>query len=279
VLPVNFSLGVVYILSYCIGIGLTLFIVGNLGQNLLLKINQKFVENMKFKIVVGVLFVVVGVLVYTGLDKKLEEKIPTPQIIKSLDQKILENETVVSEKKQIIEEAKSTKSKVMQKETGAAPKIEPKIVLENLGTAPELVGISDYINIEPGTKLYDILKKNKVVLFEFWTYSCINCKRTIPYLNSWYEKYHDKGFEIVGVHTPEFAFEKVRENVVKNSQAQGVKFPIFMDNEYATWNAYNNQYWPMRFLMLPNGQIIYQHAGEGDYENNENLIKYILENT
>jgi thiol-disulfide isomerase/thioredoxin len=121
-------------------------------------------------------------------------------------------------------------------------------------------------------------------MLEFWTYSCINCKRTLPYVNKWYEKYNKKGFEIVGVHTPEFAFEKVKSNVLKNSKKMGIKFPIFMDNNYATWNAYQNQYWPMRILIIPKkdkdgqivGQIIYQHAGEGDYENNEAIIKQAL---
>jgi cytochrome c biogenesis protein CcdA/thiol-disulfide isomerase/thioredoxin len=271
VLPVNLYLGSLYILSYCIGIGLALYIVGNVGQKLLLNINQKFVENMKFKILVGLLFVLIGVLVFTGFDKKIEVTLPTPEVVKQLDEKIINNSQVLKEKEMIMEESK-------KEIVDTISKSNQPITLPNYGTAKELEGITGYINVEPGTKLHDILQKNKVVLFEFWTYSCINCKRTIPYLNSWYEKHHDKGFEIVSVHTPEFAFEKVRDNVVKNSQEQGVKFPIFMDNDFATWNAYNNRYWPMRFLILPTGQIIYQHAGEGDYENNENLIKYIIEN-
>lgn len=226
---------------------------------------------MKFKILVGLLFVLIGVLVFTGFDKKIEVTLPTPEVVKQLDEKIINNSQVLKEKEMIMEESK-------KEIVDTISKSNQPITLPNYGTAKELEGITGYINVEPGTKLHDILQKNKVVLFEFWTYSCINCKRTIPYLNSWYEKHHDKGFEIVSVHTPEFAFEKVRDNVVKNSQEQGVKFPIFMDNDFATWNAYNNRYWPMRFLILPTGQIIYQHAGEGDYENNENLIKYIIEN-
>lgn len=151
-----------------------------------------------------------------------------------------------------------------------------KTEFDNLGQAKELSGIVGYVNTPDGTTLQSILKKNKVVLFEFWTFECINCKRTLPHLNDWYAKYHDQGLEIVGVHTPEFAYEKNYDNVVQATKDLGVKFPVFMDNNYSTWNSYNNQYWPMRFLILPTGQIIYQHAGEGDYEGTEELIKQII---
>lgn len=171
-------------------------------------------------------------------------------------------------------------AKQMQTQNNATMRndLKEKTEFENLGQAKELSGIVGYVNTTDGTTLQSILKKNKIVLFEFWTFECINCKRTLPYLNDWYSKYHDQGLEIVGVHTPEFAYEKNYDNVVQATKDLGVKFPVFMDNNYSTWNSYNNQYWPMRFLILPTGQIIYQHAGEGDYEQTENLIKQVLQN-
>ena len=107
--------------------------------------------------------------------------------------------------------------------------------------APELARINGYINTEPVT-LADL--KGKVVLVDFWTYSCINCIRTIPYLNAWHEKYADQGLVIVGVHTPEFEFEKDYNNVRAAVDKFGIKYPVVQDNEKGTWQAYENQYWP-----------------------------------
>jgi cytochrome c biogenesis protein CcdA/thiol-disulfide isomerase/thioredoxin len=274
VLPVSLYLGIVYLFAYAVGLGFALFLISAIGDKLLNKI--EFINTNMFKIIIGVLFVIVGVLIFTGLNKELEIEIRQPEVVKNIEGQLLNAESAKEEKKQIL--VKKESIKIMPAKVNE----ENKIVFENFGTAPELVGIVDYINVNEGTTLKEILSRNKVVMLEFWTYSCINCKRTLPYVNDWYTKYHSKGFEIVGVHTPEFAFEKVRENVVKNSIAQGVQFPIFMDNDYATWNAYNNQYWPMRILIIPgpNGtnKVIYKHAGEGDYANNEAIIKQIVEN-
>jgi thiol-disulfide isomerase/thioredoxin len=140
--------------------------------------------------------------------------------------------------------------------------------------APELTGISNYINSQP-FKLANL--KGKVLLIDFWTYSCINCIRTIPYLNSWNEKYSDQGLVIVGVHTPEFDFEKSPANVQAAVEKFGIKYPVVQDNDHGTWNAYQNRYWPHKYLIDDEGFIRYDHIGEGNYADTEKVIQSLLQ--
>jgi thiol-disulfide isomerase/thioredoxin len=142
-----------------------------------------------------------------------------------------------------------------------------------LKLAPELTNISGYINSEP-IKLADL--RGRVVLVDFWTYSCINCIRTIPYLNAWYEKYADDGLVIVGVHTPEFEFEKDYNNVKGAVERFGINYPIAQDNEKQTWNAYENRYWPRKYLIDSEGYIRYDHIGEGGYAETEKVLQSLL---
>lgn len=139
--------------------------------------------------------------------------------------------------------------------------------------APELAKISNYINSQP-FQLSDL--KGKVVLVDFWTYSCINCIRTIPYLNAWHDKYADQGLVIVGVHTPEFDFEKNPENVRAAVEKFGIKYPVVQDNEQGTWDSYQNRYWPRKYLVDDEGYIRYDHIGEGAYDKTERVIQSLL---
>jgi len=139
--------------------------------------------------------------------------------------------------------------------------------------APELTGISGYINTDP-IKIKEL--KGKVVLIDFWTYTCINCIRTLPYLKSWHEKYRDKGLEIIGVHTPEFKFEQEYENVKNAVEKHSLKYPVVQDNAYATWRAYNNHYWPHKYLVDIDGFMRWDHIGEGSYEDTEKVIQELL---
>jgi len=116
----------------------------------------------------------------------------------------------------------------------------------------------------------------KVILVDFWTYSCINCQRTLPYLNEWQEKYGDKGLLILGVHTPEFDFEKDYENVKKAVEKFGIKYPVVLDNDFSTWQAYKNRYWPRKYLIDIDGFVVYDHIGEGGYEETEKKIVELL---
>lgn len=139
--------------------------------------------------------------------------------------------------------------------------------------APEFAGIESWINSEP-LKMSGL--RGKVVLVDFWTYTCINCIRTLPYIKAWDEKYRSQGLVIIGVHTPEFAFEKDRNNVIAAAEKYGLKYPIAQDNDYATWNAYSNRYWPHKFLIDADGYIRYDHIGEGNYEETEKVIQELL---
>ena len=139
--------------------------------------------------------------------------------------------------------------------------------------APEFKGITSYINSNE-TKLSDL--KGKVVLVDFWTYSCINCIRTLPYLVDWNEKYFDKGLVIVGIHAPEFEFEKNIDNVKQAVTRFGIKYPVLLDNDHGTWDAFQNSYWPRKYLVDSEGFIRYDHIGEGGYVETEKAIRDLL---
>ncbi|MBS3127688.1 redoxin domain-containing protein [Candidatus Woesearchaeota archaeon] len=140
--------------------------------------------------------------------------------------------------------------------------------------APELTGITGYLNTESGLKLQDL--RGKVVLIDFWTYTCINCIRTLPHVTEWYNKYHDDGLVVIGVHTPEFAFEKKYENVLAAVQEHAILYPVVQDNDYKTWRAFNNRYWPAKYLIDKDGFIRYTHFGEGKYQETEKIIQELL---
>lgn len=142
--------------------------------------------------------------------------------------------------------------------------------------APDFAKITGYINTEEGQSINLKDLKGKVVLVDFWTYSCINCIRTLPYLVDWNEKYADKGLVIVGVHSPEFEFEKNIDNVKAAVQKYGIKYPVIQDNDKGTWDAYQNRYWPRKYLVDNEGYIRYDHIGEGGYAETEKVIQSLL---
>jgi thiol-disulfide isomerase/thioredoxin len=138
---------------------------------------------------------------------------------------------------------------------------------------PEFQGISQWLNSQPLTAK-DL--QGSVALVQFWTFSCINCQRTLPYITKWHAQYAAKGLKVIGVHTPEFAFEKDANNIKDAMQKHGITYPVPMDNEFKTWNAYNNQYWPHLFLADRQGIIRYDHIGEGAYDRTERMIQQLL---
>ena len=139
--------------------------------------------------------------------------------------------------------------------------------------APELTGLDGWLNSEPFT-LAD--KQGQVVLVDFWTYTCVNCVRTLPYIKEWHDKYADMGLVILGVHAPEFEFEKIPENVAMARDDHGLEYPIAQDNDLQTWRAFENQYWPAKYLIDKDGAIRYTHFGEGAYVETEEQIRDLL---
>jgi len=148
--------------------------------------------------------------------------------------------------------------------------------LKDYGKAPEFSGIKTWLNTPGGKPLTLAQLRGKVVLVDFWTYSCINCLRTLPYLEAWYRTYAKDGFVVVGVHTPEFAFEHEVSNIREATHEYGVRYPVAVDNDYGTWNAYGNQYWPAEYLIDARGHVREAKFGEGDYSKTENAIRSLL---
>jgi cytochrome c biogenesis protein CcdA/thiol-disulfide isomerase/thioredoxin len=142
-----------------------------------------------------------------------------------------------------------------------------------LGRAPEFSAPGKWFNSAP-LSLAGL--RGKVVLIDFWTYTCINCLRTLPHVEAWYRKYHKNGFVVVGVHTPEFPFERIPSNVEEAISANGLTYPVVQDNDYGTWNAYGNQYWPAKYLIDAAGNVRYVHYGEGEYGATERAIRSLL---
>src|SRR5471032_972412 len=140
-------------------------------------------------------------------------------------------------------------------------------------TAPEFTGIDKWLNSDPLTMQQ---LRGKVVLVDFWTYTCINCINTLPHVRSWNQKYKDLGLTVIGVHAPEYSFERDTDNVKAAIKRFGITYPVAQDNRYATWGAYNNQYWPAVYLIDKKGQVVYSHFGEGDYAETEAKIQALL---
>jgi cytochrome c biogenesis protein CcdA/thiol-disulfide isomerase/thioredoxin len=262
VLPQSFSKGLLYLIAYAFGLMVILVAIGYIGQRLARRLTSLADPHGKFKKVIGILFLIVGISIMTGIDKKVEAAILNTGFldISRLEQKLLTEpaEERMNEEIQI----NSTEQSLMQKEL-RYPKYK------------ELVSPDGYLNSDEIT-IGELVGK-KVILLDIWTYSCINCQRTLPYVTAWYDKYKDQGLEIIGIHTPEFAFEKLPENVEKAMKQFGIEYPVILDNEYQTWTAYGNRYWPRKYLIDIDGYIVYDHIGEGAYEETEAKIKELLE--
>jgi len=150
-----------------------------------------------------------------------------------------------------------------------------KIDKSRFKTAPDLVGIAHYLNTTPEELREEM--KDKVILYDIWTYSCINCIRTLPYITAWDDKYADQGLLIIGVHSPEFEFEKDPENVKMAIEKYGINYPVVLDNDKKTWKAFDNRYWPHKFLVDYEGYIRYDKIGEGGYDETEKIIQELLQ--
>ncbi|MDO8213456.1 cytochrome c biogenesis protein DipZ [Conexibacter sp. CPCC 206217] len=153
---------------------------------------------------------------------------------------------------------------------------EARLDLPVIGDAPDFVGTQKWFNTPGGEPLSLAGLRGRVVLVDFWTYSCINCLRTLPYLEAWDARYRSDGLTIVGVHTPEFPFEKDPGNVADAIAREGIRYPVVQDNDTATWTAYGNQYWPAEYFIDEKGRVRYAHFGEGDYGRKEEVIRTLL---
>ncbi|HSW90088.1 MAG TPA: cytochrome c biogenesis protein DipZ [Patescibacteria group bacterium] len=252
------SSAVILVIFYSLGVALPL--VGLLfgGQKLLSSVRglNPFAE--KIRKVFGVLMVLTAIALVFNFDRTIQ--VFTARYLPFFQ--VDTNSSVTKE----LSRLKNT-AQIFSNQTGLSQ------TLPVLGPAPELTGITGWVNTDPIT-LQSL--RGKVVLIDFWTYSCINCIRTLPHLISWYDTYKDKGFVIIGVHSPEFEFEKEHGNVVTAAKQLGVTYPIAQDNNLATWTAYQNQYWPAHYLLDKSGNVRYVHFGEGEYDKTEQAIQTLL---
>jgi cytochrome c biogenesis protein CcdA/thiol-disulfide isomerase/thioredoxin len=173
-------------------------------------------------------------------------------------------------------ERSSSARRELARVTGVDRPLAPvEAELADFGQAPELVGISQWLNTD-GDELSLAGLRGKVVLIDFWTYSCINCLRTLPYLKAWDDAYRGAGLAIIGVHSPEFAFEREPGNVRRAVRELGIEYPVALDNDFATWHAFANQYWPAKYFIDRRGHLRWAHFGEGEYERSEQVIRRLL---
>ncbi len=263
VLPTSVVKGTLYLLVYALGLALMLLLIGLLGRKVVAKVTMLADPNGIFRRGLGVLFIVVGVLIFFGIDKKISTYI--------LDHGYLD---VTKFETILFAENKNNESDGMQCTDETCTNTARVIGGKNYAVYQEITNPAGFVNSDPFTLKEHVGKK--IILVDFMTYSCINCIRTFPYLKMWDEKYRDLGLTIVGIHTPEFAFEKKKENVAEAMKKHGLTFPIVLDNDYGTWNAYGNSYWPRKYIIDLDGHIVYDHIGEGNYNETEAKIRALL---
>jgi thiol-disulfide isomerase/thioredoxin len=159
--------------------------------------------------------------------------------------------------------------------SGETPSAQPAPfhVAAAQGTAPNFTGLGNWFNSAP-LNIADL--RGKVVLVNFWTYGCVNCVNTLPHVVDLYAKYKDRGLVVIGIHTPEFPFERSASNVQAALKRHGITYPVAQDNESQTWNAYRNQYWPSQYIIDQQGKIVFQHDGEGQYEQIDRTVARLL---
>ena len=251
----SFSVEAVLVtLAYALGAGLVLLAIAVAARRgfALPKLRERA---RVIRPALGAVIVGVGITMIFGLDLKLQTHVPG-----------------YTRTLQGLEESAAAKTRIDDL-VGGEQSLVRESTLDDFGPAPEFRGLSGWLNSEPLT--IESLK-GKVVLIDFWTYSCINCLRTLPYIKRWDEAYRDKGLVVIGVHTPEFAFERVRSNVDEATRSLGVDYPVALDNEYGTWNAWANRYWPAKYFIDRAGHVRFAHFGEGAYAESESVIRKLL---
>ena len=249
--------GLLLTLAYAIGAALPMLAIAVAGQRAA-KAFRARVETVRRG--AGVLVGAAAIAIALGVDQDLQTVIPG--YTESLQERFERSSAAQRELGDL------TGSRAPQA-TGTAADNE----LEDYGPAPNFRAISGWLNSEPLTMEG---LRGRVVLIDFWTYSCINCLRTLPHIREWDKRYREAGLTIVGVHTPEFAFERVPSNVRENVKKLELRYPVALDNDFGTWGAWRNQYWPAKYLVDRKGHVRYFHFGEGEYAETEEMIRTLL---
>jgi cytochrome c biogenesis protein CcdA/thiol-disulfide isomerase/thioredoxin len=251
----RFSIGAVFVtLAYALGAGVVLLALAVAARRGFALPSLRSRARV-IRPALGGLIVAVGLLMVLELDLRLQTRVPGyTRALQGLEESAAAAEAIddlVGRERDAVDES----------------------TLDDYGLAPEFREVTAWLNSEP-LSLDEL--RGKVVLLDFWTYSCINCLRTLPYLRRWDEAYRDDGLVVVGVHTPEFAFERDQGNVEAAVERLGVRYPVALDNDYGTWNAWANRYWPASYFIDRRGHVRFAHFGEGAYEEKESVIRTLL---
>lgn len=251
------NLDVVFVtIAYVVGVGIPLFIFAYGGQTIIARLKGLSSHTGQIQKAFGVIMILAALAILTNYDQTLQLKLlNTFPGLGNLTTGFEESSTVTNQLN-ILKGQKNLNTDI---------------------PAPDFTGITNWLNLPAGRQALTMKDlKGKVVLVDFWTYTCINCIRTLPHVTGWYNKYKDDGFVVIGVHTPEFQFEHDANNVENAIKMDGILYPVAQDNNYATWNAYSNEYWPAEYLIDAEGNIRRTDFGEGQYDQMEMAIQELL---
>ncbi|MDA9128939.1 DUF3179 domain-containing protein [Candidatus Gracilibacteria bacterium] len=309
ILPAGFTFGLLALVSYTFGLAVILFAIAIFGQKLIKNLKWASDPNGLFKKILGVIFILVGLAILTGYDKKIEAAILDAGFLNTtiFEQSII-NELELDDLEPSIQlSPQGRKSELQGFEVSSLPRGENgeggtcsdgmcgkeiegslsfldtkstlgikdgEIVADEGYEAPEFQGLTDWINTDGEMSMQNL--EGNVVLLDFWNASCPNCAATASHTQELYDTYKDSGLVVLGIHTPEFAYERERNHILKKVQASQKTYPIALDNNFETWKRYNNNSWPAFYLIDANGNIRYTHFGVGDYDNREQAVQELL---
>jgi thiol-disulfide isomerase/thioredoxin len=253
-------------LSFAVGAALPLLFFALAGQRVAARVGAFRRHQRRIRVIGGIVMLVFALALVFDVPAKLQRAIP--DYTGSLQDKVVASDEI-QEKLNLGGLVNDQNRELSNCTNGAAE-------LESCGTAPDIKGIARWLNTPGGAPVDLGSLRGKVVLVDFWAYSCINCQRAIPHVTDWYAKYQDAGLEVIGVHSPEYAFEKNEANVASGAADLGITYPVALDNNLSTWTNYRNRYWPAEYLIDANGTVRHIKFGEGDYDVTENLIRQLL---
>jgi cytochrome c biogenesis protein CcdA/thiol-disulfide isomerase/thioredoxin len=253
-------------LSFAVGAALPLLFFALAGRRVAERVSAFRRRQREIRIVGGIVTILLAVALVFNLPAALQRAIP--DYTTNLQETVGGDEQL--REKLNLGGIVNDQNRELANCTNGAPE------LESCGTAPDITGITGWLNTPNGAAVDLESLRGKVVLVDFWAYSCINCQRAIPHIVDWYEAYKDSGFEVIGVHTPEYAFERVPGNVASGAADLGITYPVALDPSYSTWTNYRNRYWPAKYLIDATGTVRHIKFGEGDYATTESLIRQLL---
>jgi cytochrome c biogenesis protein CcdA/thiol-disulfide isomerase/thioredoxin len=266
-----------FLFAYAAGAATSLGLSLWVGTRLLSAMRRVVIAGAWIRRGMGVAVLAGVSIIALGLDTDLLVRIPSnggAAIEQELLQRLQPKSTVSLDQPARAHRVSYRPQIVAANTTRSAKPAAPQLELPVEGLLPDLAGATSWLNSAPLTAQS---LRGKVVLVDFWTFSCINCQRALPHVRAWAEKYKDQGLVVIGVHAPEFAFERKVDRVQRAANDMGLNFPIAIDNNFAIWKSFSNQYWPANYFIDAKGQIRFHHFGEGEYERSEQVIQQLLE--